>query len=177
MRPQPTSRQNAATVSTAVGSAPGCGVSNATLPANKSARAAASPACSDPAIGWLPTKRLKSGANASTTGFFTLPTSVTSACGSTKGATCCANPGITPIGTHKITTSAPRTTLARSVEARSQNAHASDAASSRRAQTVTRHCGARARSANAREPPSKPGPRMATWFTAPTASSPPRTGL
>ena len=59
------------------------GVSTQVAPTNRSASAPSRPSCSEPAIGWPPTKRGRARAGrastAATTGAFTEPTSVTSA--------------------------------------------------------------------------------------------------
>ena len=59
----------------ALASVPSVGVSTHVAPSNSSAAAPSTPSCSEPAIGWPPTKR--GSATASTIGAFTLPTSVT----------------------------------------------------------------------------------------------------
>ena len=59
------------------------GVSTQVAPANRSASAPSRPSCSEPAIGWPPTKPAASsgraGSTSATTGAFTEPTSVTTA--------------------------------------------------------------------------------------------------
>ena len=67
----------------------GVGVSTHTAPSNSSGSAPSSPSCSQPAIGWPPTKRGSS--TAATTGALTLPTSVTKPVRSRRAHACTAS--------------------------------------------------------------------------------------
>ena len=138
------------------------GVSTQVAPTNRSASAPSTPSCSEPAIGWPPTKR----ADASRArrarprrrpAPFTEPTSVTTGAPASSAATTAS--AIAPTGTATNTRSAPRTASS-SVGARSRRPRRAACARASRVVVAVEadDVVARARaSASPTEPPMRPG--------------------
>lgn len=133
-----------------------------------SPEACSMPCFSEPAMGWEPINATPVSVRAEPTDWwtqpFTEPTSVTSTPGFSRGSIPETRRDITPTGVASTTRSAPSTTSSNRVEAAwaapEERAYSSGSSLLPHRRTWT--CGSCFLTASAREPPRRPGPRMAT---------------
>ena len=149
------------------------GVRNQVAPANRSARAFATPDRSPPATGCPPQKRARSaGVRAASTMLLADPTSVTTASSSAARRATRTTSGMSPTGAHTTTTRAPATASATSLQARVMAPRVRASSTAPSAGSMPRMSPTPAsRRARPSDPPISPTPMRATGPPSPAAAT------